>query len=140
MDNYLNLQIKNNLSELKIVAQAFDNFKNFHHLPVKVSNAIDLALDEILNNIILYGYQDQDRHIIDIHISLEKDYIILEIEDDGKEFNPLETPKPDIESPINKRPVGGLGIHLTRNLMDEINYSYENKRNSLLMKKKLKRG
>jgi anti-sigma regulatory factor (Ser/Thr protein kinase) len=137
MDNKLTFRIKNDVSELEAVAQTFNDFNKEQQLPAKVGNAIDLALDEILNNIILYGYEDKDQHFIDIIISLEDDHILLEIKDDSREFNPLDVPKPDTNSEMVERPIGGLGLHLIRNMMDEIHYTYQNNRNCLLMKKKL---
>jgi anti-sigma regulatory factor (Ser/Thr protein kinase) len=134
----LNLQIKNDLSQLEIVTRALNDFIKKQQLPIKVAKAIELALDEILNNIIIYGFNDKDEHLINITISLQEESVVLEINDDGLEFNPLTTPKPDTTGPMEDRPVGGLGIHLTRSLMDEINYTYKNNRNHLLMKKKLK--
>jgi anti-sigma regulatory factor (Ser/Thr protein kinase) len=138
MENKLTLRIKNDFSEIEALAQAVNDFIKKLQLPVKIGNSIDLALDEILNNIILYGYEDKNQHFIDILISLEDDYIVLEIRDDGREFNPLDIPEPDTESGMDERPIGGLGLHLIRNMMDEIQYTYENKKNCLIMKKKIK--
>lgn len=138
MKTKLTLRIKNGLSEIGAVAESVNEFIKKLQLPVKIGNSIDLALDEILNNIILYGYEDKDQHFIDIHISLEVDHIVLEIKDDGKEFNPLNIPEPDTKSGMDERPVGGLGLHLIRNMMDEIHYTYENNKNCLILKKKIK--
>ena len=138
MRNELVFKIKNNFSELAKVAGTFHDFSKKIKLPQNVSQAIDLTLDEILNNIILYGYEDQNEHFIDISISVEDDTVCLEIVDDGRKFNPLDAPQPDTKSALEARPVGGLGIHLIRNVMDEIHYTYKNNRNYLVMKKKFK--
>lgn len=138
MNDKLTLRIKNDLSELEGVAQAFSDFNKKYQLPVKVSNAIDLALDEILTNIISYGYEDRENHFIDVRISLKDEKILLEVEDDGREFNPLAIPEADTASAVNERPIGGLGLHLIRNMMDEIRYTYKNNKNCLSMKKTIK--
>jgi len=88
MRNELVFKIKNNFSELAKVAGTFHDFSKKIKLPQNVSQAIDLTLDEILNNIILYGYEDQNEHFIDISISVEDDTVCLEIVDDGRKFNP----------------------------------------------------
>ena len=138
MNHKLTFRIKNDLTELGKISQIVEEFNETHRLPLKAVNAVSLALDEILTNIISYGYEEQGDHFIDIRISLQNEQIILEIEDDARQFNPLTVPEADTESAINERPIGGLGVHLVRNMMDEIHYIYKNNKNCLLMKKKIK--
>jgi anti-sigma regulatory factor (Ser/Thr protein kinase) len=109
-----------------------------HKLPDKIRHALDLALDEVLNNIINYGYDDKNKHDIKIEINVSKYHIILKIEDDGQRFNPLEVPGADTKSSLEERPIGGLGIHLVRNMMDDVHYKYENNINCITMKKTLR--
>jgi len=59
------------------------------------------------------------------------------VEDDGKPFDPLQAPPPDLSLPLERRPIGGLGIHLIRNLMDEVSYARVGGRNVLKMVKHL---
>jgi serine/threonine-protein kinase RsbW len=61
----------------------------------------------------------------------------MQIEDDGAPFNPLELPEPAVDSPLDARPVGGLGVHLVRRLMDEVVYSRVGDRNRLIVRKRL---
>ena len=61
----------------------------------------------------------------------------VEIADDGRPFNPLEdTPTADTTSPMDERPIGGLGVHLVRTLMSDVRYRRENDRNRLTMVKR----
>jgi len=138
MDDKLLIRIKNEISEIAKVSQIFNGFSNQHKLSKKVTNVFDMALDEMLNNIITYGYDDKNEHDIDIEIHLLDQILILKIEDDGHEFNPLDVPEADIDSSMEDRPIGGLGIHLTRNTMDDIHYTYKDKKNCLKMKKKIR--
>ncbi len=133
----ISIQIKNDLSELGRVNQLYQQFSRKNNLPIKVSNSVDLVLDEILNNIISYGYNDQIEHEIDIQLSISDGQFILQIEDDGREFNPLEITEADTESSMDDRAIGGLGILLIKNAMDEVHYIYKNKKNCLIMKKKI---
>ncbi len=73
-----------------------------------------------------------------MRIFLAKGEFTLEIVDDGQEFNPLDVPEADTASKMDERAIGGLGIHLVRNLMDEMKYAYRNKKNHLIMKMKIK--
>ena len=60
-----------------------------------------------------------------------------EVEDDGRPFNPLTAPAPDLTSAVEDRPVGGLGIHLVRSLMEQVDYRRESGKNHLIMSKRL---
>jgi sigma-B regulation protein RsbU (phosphoserine phosphatase) len=136
-ENDLTIRIKNELTELQKVDQALEQYSKLHLLPVEVSNAISLALDEIITNVVSHGYQDHEEHFIDVRITLAEQQLSLIIEDDGMAFDPLETASPDTLSGLEDRPIGGLGIHLVRNVMDEVTYDYRNERNCLVMKKML---
>jgi anti-sigma regulatory factor (Ser/Thr protein kinase) len=138
MDNQLIIRIKNDLSELEKIVQQFDVFSTQNRLPVKIKNAVDLVIDEIINNIITYGYVDDEEHYIDIRIFIKNEILNLQIEDDARKFNPLIETAPDTESLIEKREIGGLGLHFLKNMMDEVIYKYINKKNNLIMRKQIK--
>jgi anti-sigma regulatory factor (Ser/Thr protein kinase) len=137
MKNTVSIRIKNDLSELNRIAKSVADFNGSHNLPSKAARAVSLALDEIITNIISYGYDDRKEHEIIIQLSVKQGELILQIEDDGRRFNPLDLPKADTESPLEGRQIGGLGIHLVRSIMDDMAYSRHNEKNCLTMKKKL---
>lgn len=97
--------------------------------------ALCVALDEVLANVATYAYQGEDRCYIDVRLSFDSDSIVAEIEDDGIAFDPLEAAEPDTTLPLEERPVGGLGIHLVRQLMDEVVYRRDGGRNRLTLVK-----
>ena len=72
-----------------------------------------------------------------IHITFRRveEQIEMEFEDRGREFNPLEIGEPDLDSPIEDRQLGGLGIHLVKKMVDEAKYRREGDRNILLLRK-----
>lgn len=103
----------------------------------KVIYKVHLAMEEILTNICSYGYGDKQGDItIKSHLSFEPKEITITVIDSGKEFNPLEKEEPDLEEKLSKREIGGLGIFITKNIMDELSYSREDNKNILTMKKK----
>lgn len=138
MDNQLIIRIKNEFSELEKVVQRFDFFSKQNRLPIKIKNAVELVLDEIINNIITYGYDDQKKHDIDIKIFIKNEMLNLQIEDDARQFNPLSYTEPDTKNSIEEREIGGLGLHFLKNMMDETIYKYDNKKNILIMRKQIK--
>ena len=134
--NTTTIQLKNNLRELERLSQIVNEFGEAHRLSPKVLYALNLSLDEILTNVIYYGYDDTNEHHIIIRISLKDEELTAAVEDDGRHFNPLEAAKPDLAKPLEERQVGGLGIHLVMNLMDTVEYKRQGNKNLLVMKKK----
>lgn len=61
----------------------------------------------------------------------------MEVEDNGRPFNPLEAPTPDVNMSVADRPVGGLGIYLVRRVMDGLEYRRQQGKNVLVMRKTL---
>jgi serine/threonine-protein kinase RsbW len=95
---------------------------------------LNVALDEMLSNIIKYGYTDDAIHEIRIRLSVADAVLTAEIEDDGQAFDPCAAAPVDVDAPLEERKVGGLGIHIVRKLMTEVGYERINGRNRLVMK------
>lgn len=93
--------------------------------------AVDLSLEEMLTNIIKYGYDDKKTHEILVNASIEDKQIVISIEDDGHEFNPLERPEADISGQVMERQIGGVGLHLTRKMVKSMEYKRDNNKNIL---------
>jgi len=140
MDNRISITLKNQLSEIERLSQVLDEFGRLHDLPIRDLRAMNLALDEILTNVISYGYDDHHEHRITVRLSLAHGELIAEVEDDARPFNPLEFPAADTEKPIAERPIGGLGIHMVRKLMDQLEYQRQHAGNLLVMRKKIVEG
>jgi serine/threonine-protein kinase RsbW len=131
------LRIGNQIAEMKQVAEGVNKFGADHALPKSILNDLNVALDEILNNTINYGYVDDKRHEIVVSLSLVHGELVAEVQDDGVPFNPLEAPSPDLSGGRHERRVGGIGVHLVRSLMDDIEYIRSNGSNRLRMRKRL---
>jgi len=104
----------------------------------KITYKVNLALEEVLTNVCSYAYGDEGGDIIiKSDISINPHEITIHIIDEGKEFNPLEAKDPDLEASAEDRKIGGLGIFITKNIMDEVSYLREDGKNVLTMKKSL---
>ncbi len=136
MNKQIELQIHNKIPEIERVCKSIAEFCRGHSISDKIIFSLHLALDEILTNIISYGYSDKNDHLIDIRYSLQNDYLTLEIEDDSNPYDPANAPTPDINACLEDRKIGGLGIYLIKNMMDEIKYSTKNGKNKLILTKK----
>ena len=93
--------------------------------------------DELINNIISYAYSDKEEHDIEIKIEFFGDRLSITITDDGIPFNPFEAKKPDTELSLEDREIGGLGIHLVRNLMDKVSYKHHIGKNVISLTKQI---
>ncbi len=98
--------------------------------------AVQLAVDEACSNTILYGYPGGEAGTITIACTMDDDAVRVTITDDGVPFDPLTAPPPLLDIPAEERPVGGLGIHFIRTVMDSVAYAREGERNVLSMEKK----
>ena len=127
--------VKNQLSELERVSHVVESFGRRHRLATKLIFDVKLALDEILTNVIAYAYPDGGEHDIVVRFSVAAGELAVEVEDDGQAFNPLDTKLPDMNTPLEERPIGGLGMHLVHQVMDKLEYHREEGKNVLVMKR-----
>jgi anti-sigma regulatory factor (Ser/Thr protein kinase) len=136
--NKVSFKLKSNLSELDALCQNLEKFGQSMGLSKKCIFEANLALDELFTNIISYGFDDKNEHTITITIALQNDDLVVHIEDDGMPFNPTQAETPDLECSIEECRIGGLGIHLAKNLMDEVCYQRCKDKNILTLKKNTK--
>jgi anti-sigma regulatory factor (Ser/Thr protein kinase) len=131
------LTISNSIAELQKAVDFVENFGAARNIPQSATDDLNLCLDEILNNIVSYAYEDQFRHSIAVVLSLEGGWLIAEVSDDGRPFNPWNPGPQAIEGTLQTRRVGGLGRSFVKALMDEVDYERTSQYNVLTIKKKL---
>ena len=129
--------IRNRLGDLPEVTRIVDEMAASHRVSPSVAADMNVALDEVLTNIITHGYADDGLHEIVVRLTLDEDVLEAEVEDDGAPFDPLTIPPPDVRAPLRARPVGGLGIHFVRSLMSDVAYSLVGNRNRLRLRRRL---
>lgn len=134
------LILKNKNSEIRILANGVLDFGRENDLHQNVLDDIRLAFEEMFSNIVSYGFDDDREHEIVMEMELGADLLTMKIRDDGRPFNPTEYVNPDLEKPLDKREVGGLGIHLVRHVIDEWEYKSEQGKNILTMKKWIRKS
>ncbi len=132
----LDKSITNDLEQMPGFLDAFEAFAEQAGLSLVVQNKVAMVFDELLNNTISYGYQDDNEHTIDIQVDVYPSYLSVVIRDDGVPFNPFTREDPNIELSIEDREIGGLGIHLVRNVMDEVSYERKVNQNVLTLVKR----
>lgn len=102
-------------------------------LDKKATYELCLAVDEIATNIILYGYEEAGRSgVLDVHVDMGERQLTVTLEDDGEPFDPRQSKLPEDEDllrPLEERPIGGLGLYLAFQGVDEFRYERAGGRN-----------
>ena len=101
---------------------------------------INLALEEAVVNVMSYAYPEGTEGQVDIDLTSDGDEMVFIITDSGTPFDPTQKEEVDTTLSAEERPIGGLGIHLVRKLMDDISYQYVDNKNVLTLKKKLNKA
>ena len=92
---------------------------------------VSLVVDELAQNVVDYAYDNRSGDV-EVAVTSESESVVIEIVDEGRPFDPLtQAPEPDLTSAIEDRPIGGLGVHFTRTLMDAVEYCRESGKNRL---------
>lgn len=123
----------NDISELEPLQKVVELFCNTHEMSGTMTMNINLILEELLTNIIFYGYQDHAQHVIYITFEKGDSEIKLTIEDDAIAFNPLAQKEVDLDTLLEDKPIGGLGIHFVKNLTQSLEYERTDAGNILRM-------
>ena len=129
------ITVRNELSELERVGAALERFGEQHGLPTRAVFELTLALDELLTNVISYAYDDGAEHGIVVRLRRPPGEVVIELEDDGRAFNPLDVAPPDFDLAMEDRPIGGLGVHIVRRVSDDLAYERTNGKNRLTLRK-----
>jgi anti-sigma regulatory factor (Ser/Thr protein kinase) len=125
------IKIKNNIKEISKVCDKVKKFCRDNNIPDKKYHDIALILDEIVTNVINYAYPDGKEHEFNLEIKKNGNYIGIRLLDSGIPFDPLIKTTPDVDSCIEERKVGGLGIFIVKQLSEVVEYSRINGRNQL---------
>ena len=128
-------ELKSKLSELKSLCRYLEDCGNVMDLPQKCLLELNLGLDELFTNIISYGFEDESEHQIKFSLAKDRNTLVVHVEDDGRPFNPLEAAGPEVSQDLDSINIGGLGIHLVKKMMDEIDYQRVEGNNKLILKK-----
>lgn len=116
------IRLKNELTEIRRVAGESGQFCERAGIEKQESLKIRLILEELIVNIISYGYSDDKEHEIVIKLQAENNSIKITIEDDAAPFHPFEAEEPDLHLPLEEREPGGHGIHLVKNFSESLSY------------------
>ena len=128
------LKITPTMDELERITAIVEDLGEQDDWPPDLIFKVNLVLDELSVNIVNYGEEASE---IEVCLAADAEEVRVEISDDGRSFDPLtDAIEPDLDAPLEDRPIGGLGIHLVREMMAELHYSREDGKNRVAMVKR----
>ncbi len=123
------------ISELESI---LEEFASEHEVPKPLQLRLNLMLEELVTNSVNYGFRAVQAPELTLSLSVEGDMMIASLEDNASEFDPFEeAPEVNTSSDLADRPIGGLGVLLTKELADEYAYKRINERNCITLRCKL---
>jgi len=117
--------------EVGRVVSFINSFLEKKSVGPKVVSQIDIAVDEVCSNIFNYAYKDKKGQVL-VQIDYQDGIITIRFVDTGVKFNPLEKEDPDVSLSLEERKIGGLGIYLVKQLMDDVTYEYSPSKENIL--------
>jgi len=125
----LKLQIANDFAALGPASAEVRDYLCGCKAPDAACFLTDLVIEELVTNTIKYGYDDAAAHRICVKVTFADGRLSIEVRDNGHPFDPLAQEAPDLSLPADERPIGGLGIHLVRQMTDHVRYERQGNEN-----------
>jgi anti-sigma regulatory factor (Ser/Thr protein kinase) len=129
------IRLNADAEELERLTGWLDEFCERHRIPDEAHYHLNIAVEELVLNAIKHGRCSPVEGAIRIDLRLSGTELDITITDTGIPFNPLDAPPPDLTSSLADRPIGGLGVHLVRSLMNSVEYKREGGENRLRLRK-----
>ena len=122
----LDVNLSARLTELQDLAAMVETFGEAQELPNRTTFIINLALEELVTNTLLHGsFADGEEPLIEIGLRVERNVVVVSMNTNGGRFDPTEDTSPDTSSGLDRRSVGGLGLHLIKSQADGISYVWD---------------
>jgi anti-sigma regulatory factor (Ser/Thr protein kinase) len=115
--------------------EAFEDFCRANCVPDAARQAADLALEEHLTNVLTYGFTEGEERWISVRLRVRNNTLCVTVTDTGSPYDPLDAPAVDTSIPLEEKPIGGLGVHLMKQVMDNLSHTREGRKNVLQMTK-----
>lgn len=128
------LSMSNNIEELYKLEPFLNDYFKQENLDMSLLPQLNLALEEAATNVIMYAYPEGEKGTVELSLEVMDGQICATLIDEGAPFNPLQKKEVNLDVPLEERQIGGLGIHLIRTIMDQVEYAHENGQNVLRMK------
>ena len=133
VDAARSIELASDITSLELLAAFIEAFGEEHGLDAGLVMHLNLALDELVTHALTHG---GSKAPIEVILSIGGERVRAEIRDRGKPFDPRKAPAPDLDSPIEERRIGGLGIHMVKKMMDSVDYEWTEGQNRVRLEKR----
>lgn len=132
------IEVKSQLDNLRVIRNFVDRVAGHFGLDEETIFDLQLAIDEACTNIVVHGYEGPEGDI-ELRLRQQNEEIVVTIKDQAQPFDPDAVPPPPLAAPLEDRPLGGLGIYIMHQVMDEVRFDFDDEKgNALTMIKRLK--
>ena len=127
---------KNHIAEISRLGFLLIDLQKTHDLSDKLMFNINLVLDELMTNIISYGFPEKKEGKIHVEIEYDgvDDTLLITLRDNGVPFDPLSAKMPDLSKSVEDRPIGGLGVYFAKTFARDLRYEFKDDHNILTLK------
>ncbi|MGA7279600.1 MAG: ATP-binding protein [Desulfocapsaceae bacterium] len=136
-DNQISFSLDNSIKELDKLSIELESAGRRWQLAPKIVLQLNLALDELFSNVVSYGFDKDSAQQVDMTLELSGDQIRATMVDDGLPFDPTKPSDPELNLPLEEKNIGGLGIFLARQYVDDLQYRREGEKNIIILMKKI---
>ncbi|MBQ9410101.1 MAG: SpoIIE family protein phosphatase, partial [Bacteroidales bacterium] len=136
-DIEIKLPLENDISQIPLLEGFMEEIRSAKNLDGGLTMSLNLAIEEAVTNVMMYAYPDGEKGVVNLKAVLKDSSIVFVLTDGGIAFDPTTAPEADTSLGVEERAIGGLGIHLVRNIMDEVKYRREDGMNILTMIKNI---
>lgn len=125
-------------TEKEKITPQISSFFYDHKYPIGLAQKVQIILDELISNAINYSSNSEEKNkmLVKVFLLEQKKGVEIKLIDNGIPFNPLESDIPDTSLSVDERPIGGLGIHIVKNLVEHINYQRHQEQNIITLQLK----
>lgn len=127
------IELRNDLRDIAMLSAWIDRFADEARLSAAKRGELQVALEEVAINVIKHGYGEQVDRRFTITLSSDEEGVTAEVIDEAMAYNPLEQPAIDTDLPLESRQIGGLGVHMVKQLMSSVSYERRDGRNVLTL-------
>ena len=133
----MKLTLSNDIEQVPQLSEFIENVCEKFCLDMDTTMSLNLALEEAVVNVMSYAYPEGTTGYVTIEVVKGPQYLDFIISDSGKPFNPTTKDDPDTNLSLEERPIGGLGIHIIRQIMDIVHYERKANHNILTLRKNI---
>ena len=130
------VKIEADVNNLPTVLNKLETVLALADVSFPLINKVSLVVEEIFTNIAMYAYSPKKGEA-EIQFDIENEELTITFIDEGKAYNPLETEDPDLTLDAKSRGIGGLGIFISKNIADSMDYASDGNKNILTIKKSI---